>query len=265
MIKMGGIKMITTILEYISKFLIGMISKYGIFGIGLDIIIVTMVIVGIHDIFEAIFGTKNQRNGNKYEDFVAERLKKFGVTPVRNVLLDNNDDETEIDMAFVNRKGIFAIECKYHSKGYSPVLKGGLNDKEWQVSEDKTMLNPFNQNHKHIKFIEDITGVRYIYNVVYSSTPFEFKYFGVVHSSADEPFINLFKESHALIYDKPGLFHKGTSCFCKAVSVLPDVLTDEEVENITKQLSGYQMDKKQRKEFAKRMEMKDFLREHPMN
>ena len=42
------------------------------------------------------------------------------------------------------------------------------------------------------------------------------------------------------------------------------MLTDEEVNNITEQLRGYQMDKKARKEFAKRMEMKEFLREHPM-
>ena len=260
--------MIDILFQFIWKFLMGNISKYGILGVALDIFIATFVVVTVHDIFVAIFGTKNQRNGNKYEDYVADRIKKaFGVTPLRNILLDSNDDETEIDMAFVNRKGIFSIECKFHSRKYSPVLQGSFSDKVWKVAENKTMLNPYNQNHKHVKFIENITGTRNVYNIVYTSAPFEFKYFGVVHTSKKEPFVNVFKESRGLIYDSQGLFnifHKGTNNFRKAVSELPDVLTDEEVNNITEQLRVYQMDKKARKEFAKRMEMKEFLRENPM-
>lgn len=242
-------------------FLIKNIERHGVWGFIIDLVIIFFFVGILIGILYPIMGSdaKKKRNGEKYESFISRLLyKTFGVMPIRNILLQNFDDETELDMVFVNKKGVFAIECKYHSKKYSPILTGSLNDDIWRVGSNMTMQNPFNQNHKHIKFLEELIGVKYIYSIVYTSCPFNFKFFGMVRDSKKEPLFDMLNSEHkAIIQDNETMFlHRGTKHFFTSVLNLPDIYTDKEVKNICTKLSSMQMNRKERKAYAQRMEIK---------
>jgi hypothetical protein len=166
---------------FIINFLLNNIVKYGVIGGGfLDIVICTAVVTLIYAIVKTEgVSIKKKIHGDKYEKFVAGELKRyFGVEPVRNVLLNTEDGETEVDMVVVNTKGIFAIECKFHSSKYSPRLEGGFNSEVWRVAYGVTMQNPFDQNHKHVKYLEKVEYTNNVYSVVFSSAPYTFYYLG---------------------------------------------------------------------------------------
>lgn len=239
------------------RFFYNNIVHYGLLGYIFDALIVLFVIgciIGAINLIP-VDEYRKRRNGEKYERFTASIIYKFfKIMPIRNILLQTFDDETEIDMAFVCKKGVFVIESKFHSRRHSPVLVGSLNDKVWGVSYGTTMNNPFDQNHKHIKMLEQILNVKSVYSIVYSSCPFEFRYFGKIRKSKKEPFFNILANEHkGIVYDNKGSFHKGTKDFFRSVLLLNDVYTDSEVENIIKKLDSMKMSKKERKEFAQRM------------
>lgn len=86
----------------------------------------------------------------------------------RNVLLFLNDDTTEIDLLIISKFGIFIVETK-HRKGS---IYGKENDTKWTQYFSKKVTypfqNPLKQNYKHLKFIEEITGIssNHIHSVI---------------------------------------------------------------------------------------------------
>ena len=65
-------------------------------------------------------------------------------------------------------------------------------------------------------------------------------------------------EHKAIIQDNESMFlHKGTKQFFSSVLNLPDIYTDKEVAAICTKLNSMQMNKKERKAFAQRMEIKN--------
>lgn len=238
-------------------FFINNVTEHGILGIFINLIIISLIYYSIPAIM-AIFqddDKKKQKHGDDYETTVAGMIeKKFKVKPLRNVLLTSANDETELDMVFITGKGIFAVECKYHDSEFNPRLLGGMADPEWTVANECEMLNPFIQNEKHIRFLEEKLDKNPIYNIVYTSAPFTLKFFGKERNSEDEPAVSLLgTEKRAIVYDKKGFTHKGTEALATAIDNLPDVFDDTTVAQLTAQVSQWQMNKKQRKAFAERM------------
>ena len=74
---------------------------------------------------------------------------------IKNVILENKDGRTEVDIILITYAGIFVIESK-NFKGY---IFGNSNHKKWmQViskEEHNQFLNPIVQNKHHIDFISD--------------------------------------------------------------------------------------------------------------
>lgn len=252
-------------MNYVINFFVGAVEKYGFWGVVLDFFVICLVLAIGSSIMSTISDRRKQAHGNNYEEFVASIISKtFKTEVMRNILLDNGSDETELDAAFVTTKGVFALECKYHAKKYHPILTGSLNNQVWQVAYGMTMQNPFDQNYKHVKFLEKVIGVRNVYSIVYTSAPFKFKFFGNVRESENEPFVNMLNnERRGLVYDFKGAFstHRGTKELAQAIEQLPDIYTEEEVEEIKDVIRLRQMNTKERKAYAKRAKAREILRD----
>ncbi len=216
-----------------------------------------------------------QKRGEDYEERTAGRLKHaFNVPVYRNLLFNKYNEEeaskqgltieehealmaaeTEADMVFVNRKGIFCIECKSRKDG-SDVMTGNLNQSIWNVSFDQ-LQNPFDQNYKHVKAIYEagITDKSCVYNIVITNAGFKFVYCGLDKDSSKEPYFGMLRnksEMMALVSDGHG--RNGIRFFEKDVDNLPDILTDSEVESIREALKSHVATKKERKRHARLME-----------
>ena len=247
--------MLSDILHSIIMFFINNISKYGLMGIFVDF----LIIGAVYSFISLTFFTDDkvaQRKGDRYENLTARAVKRYlGAVPLRNVLLSTIDDETEADMIFVSKKGIFSIECKHRS---GECISAKMDGDYWC----ENLPNPFDQNYKHIKFIESVLGPMVkakIYNLVFLSNSFSLTYFGRSRSSDTTPFVDMFDSEHrGLVYLPSFKSRKGIRELAKRIQSMPDVYTDEEVTAITNLLQEHEMSKKERKAFAKRMKNRHY-------
>ena len=205
--------------------------------------------------------------GDKYENLVFGKLRKIReLTIIRNVIMPSNDSpigETEADMICVSKKGIFAIECKYR-KIKKDVYECNLYASTWgpklHQNSNFNMSNPFTQNNTHISAIKKImdtisVNTDNIFNVVCLSCPFEFNLGDSILTSKKSKNFLFYPEFNNKILLRQDNSHNGVKVFAKTYSDLPDVYTDEEINNLISILNIYAADKEKRKNFSTDMYM----------
>lgn len=234
-----------------------MVEKYGVIGFFISLFIIINVFNGIMIVLRLINSSERAvekrkiKHGNQYERMTSKEFEKYINEKVyQNVLIPCADGTTEADMVFVNRKGIFCIECKYHDSSYKPVLEGSLSENEWKVTTGMTMSNPFRQNDKHVHAIEREIGNYTIFNMVCSNAPFLFRYFGQEYKSDKTPFLYMKRENKMLMYTwgKDGYVQ-----LKKEMAGMPDTINDSDLARIKEYLSSHEGTEEQRKQHAERL------------
>lgn len=101
---------------------------------------------------------ENMEKGRIGEEIIADNINnniKIYHKIIKNVILENEDEKTEVDIILITYAGIFVIESK-NFKGY---IFGNSNHKKWtQViskEEHNQFFNPIMQNKYHIDFISE--------------------------------------------------------------------------------------------------------------
>ncbi|MCP4106613.1 MAG: NERD domain-containing protein [Desulfobacteraceae bacterium] len=77
---------------------------------------------------------------------------------LKNIVIPAYDGTTQVDQVIVSKYGIFVIEIKNY-KGW---IFGKENDAKWTQAlykEKHSFQNPLRQNYKHIKSLEELTGI----------------------------------------------------------------------------------------------------------
>ena len=108
--------------------------------------------------------SKAERQGRIGEEWVWDALSNLpdDFNVVRNALVPSGDGTIEIDAVVFSQFGVFVIEVKTMSgKIYAP--QNG-RAKRWQVyyrgrGNKRIMQNPVHQNYKHIRALQEITGL----------------------------------------------------------------------------------------------------------
>ena len=243
-----------------TDFLLSMIKNYGVIGVLIDIVIISIIFHGIGLVVHLLITREKDpegqklKHGNLYEKMTAEEFEKFiGDKVYRNILIPCADATTEADMVFVNKKGIFCVECKYHDKSYKPILVGSLTHDEWMVTDSIQMPNPFRQNDKHVHAIDKEIGSYTIFNVVCSSAPYIFRYFGQEYRSESTPCLYMKNEKKILMYTGDYSSYKQLK---KKIGEMPDSLNDNDIERIKEYMSSHQGTEEQRKQHAERIKNK---------
>ena len=140
-----------------------------------------------------------QKRGKIFEKKTVNTIKdELGAEPVQNILLPNGDmvkgitGSTEIDIVFVNKKGIFCVECKSHIGDSNTIVAGSLTHDMWKVEGETFDLfrNPFTQNSGHIKQLtsalqNQLSVGLHIYNMVVLNNIFSFSYYGKNSNNKD--------------------------------------------------------------------------------
>jgi restriction system protein len=86
------------------------------------------------------------------------RLNKEAYVSLHDVLLENDGDLTQIDHIVLSVYGIFVIE----TKAYKGWIFGSEKGRTWTQTiykKKSKFQNPLHQNHKHLKFLEDMIGI----------------------------------------------------------------------------------------------------------
>lgn len=102
--------------------------------------------------------TYSEHAGRIGEDRIAKELAKFGVGRkiVRNLIISENGNSTEIDIVFITECGIYVIE----SKNYNGWIFGNLSGKYWtqtfSYATKNQFYNPILQNVGHINALRHI-------------------------------------------------------------------------------------------------------------
>lgn len=99
----------------------------------------------------------------KYGEFVVNRAFRKHLNPetyhlLHDVTLPTTDGSTQIDHVVVAVFGIFVIE----TKNMSGWIFGSANNKHWTQTFHRrkfTFQNPLRQNFKHVKSVEEVTGL----------------------------------------------------------------------------------------------------------
>lgn len=104
------------------------------------------------------------KRGEKFEaelvNLIANQLPVEGVILHDVVLTGLDDRTTQIDVIVILPSGIWVIEAK----NLSGLILGRMHDKRWMqiLANGKRRYpfqNPFNQNYRHIKVLEEVTGM----------------------------------------------------------------------------------------------------------
>ena len=191
-----------------------------------------------------------KEHGESYENFTANILHKY-ITHniINNIILEKKDfTTTEIDMAFVNEKGIFCIECKYHNSGE---ISGDTSQNEWFDSNEGSVYSPYMQNMKHIQILWETLGKpRYlpIYNIVLNSSPIK-----IYHNSDkyDDYCDKLAKERFLIArLDNRESTIKDIKKLQSSINMLPNCISQEDVQTLTAILRKYRGTEEQRQAHA---------------
>uniref|UniRef100_UPI0025CC970E nuclease-related domain-containing protein n=1 Tax=Butyrivibrio sp. TaxID=28121 RepID=UPI0025CC970E len=109
---------------------------------GLLFILAFVAGVGIAMLKFSLFSDAREKAGEKYEKDVAKAIRKYtGYEPLQNLIFQTPYGTTELDMAFVCTKGVFAIECKHHSSNY------GEDYISYTFDDEELEHNTINSNH----------------------------------------------------------------------------------------------------------------------
>lgn len=145
-------------------------------------------------------------------------IKGYSGYPYHNIYLPKgNDDYSEIDLAFVTKKGVFVFECK----NYSGWIFGSEKDKYWTATyvngEKKQFYNPVMQNEAHIRVLKCHIGSEIpCFSIVVFSDRCELKKMSV-------------NERQTKVVKMGDLF----DWFSKIWETIPDTLPTERVEEIS--------------------------------
>ena len=202
------------------------------------------------------------KNGENYEKSVASQIENIiGSKPSRNIIMQRNDGEpTEADMVFVNKKGVFCVECKFRSDN-SMIYAGPLMDERIELQKGNRCidytLNPVIQNKMHIVTLSKKIGipVEKIYNVVYTSIGFNLRNYGKEHLSYKRR-CYMAKDIN-VAWVNGGIIKDGTKAFKEDINSLPDIFNDDEVAGLNELLKSMEASKEQREEFASYQRIKD--------
>ena len=140
---------------------------------GIIILSISPIIAIFRTFYEILIGDKIKliRIGKRYEKHVCNKLKKVFKTPaLRNLLFGIKDGTTEMDAAYVTKKGIFCIEMKHRSNNY---ICGNDTEKLWKCGSD-VLRNPLFQNMGHIKAMSNVIKNPEFYNMVCVNVPFDY-------------------------------------------------------------------------------------------
>jgi hypothetical protein len=104
------------------------------------------------------------------------KLDKSKYLIINDIILNNDNDSTQIDHVIVSEYGVFVVETK-NMNGW---IFGDKNNKNWtqQIFLFKSKFqNPLRQNYKHIKFLQDILQINEnkIYSLIVFTGKSEFK------------------------------------------------------------------------------------------
>lgn len=157
------------------------VSFGDIFKWGIIIFVIMMVISFIvsfidtdkHELKKAAkaqarFEKEQKQAGDDYEREVSRALSKVLGDPIKNVIMPHpNGNDTETDIVYVDKKGIWLIECKEHGKTYKDyskqdefVISGYTQASELTVSSPTgdifSMKNPLKQNNHHYEAVDSM-------------------------------------------------------------------------------------------------------------
>lgn len=111
------------------------------------------------------------KKGKMLEVSFYNYIYKLGVKNIiLNVVLKNNDKESEIDCIFEYNGSTFVVELK----AYTGLITGKYNDKEWISHYGKNkfkFMNPLHQNYSHTKTISEFLNIEHdkLVSLVYFS------------------------------------------------------------------------------------------------
>ncbi len=223
------------------------IGKFGFFiggflGLTAYSVIGTLLIYIICLIRAFTEEDRARKRGARYEDSIADVLRQYFKVPIyRNLILTkSNGETTEIDMAFVTKQGIFAIECKHRRYQSGYIID--YDDDYW----GENFYNPIKQNKGHVAHLRSIFPDIPIYNIVYLSFSFRLHINNSVINSLYDPFVNLFDRKIGIISSWTS--KKGTKLFQKTVESMPyaiDSLKLHETQKALEMLQGTAEQQKQ--------------------
>ena len=112
----------------------------------------------------------------KVNSILSSRLNNHKYTILKDILLPSGEGTTQIDHVVISEYGIFVIE----TKNYNHWIFGSEKSPTWRQQRFKAKYNfqnPLHQNFKHLKTIQELTGVEInkIFNVVVFAGRCEFK------------------------------------------------------------------------------------------
>ena len=188
-------------------------------------------------------GGKDAVNGKVGEAYTARELKLLNLLGrkgkvLRNVYIPKDNNETsEVDVLFITQKGIFVIE----SKNYSGWIFGDEKSKNWcEILKGKKYFfyNPIKQNKSHIKNLEKQLQVG------------DDKYVSLITFNANANLKKVSTESSGIYV----VGYKQLKKFMKKQTDKPDILIDEEIENIYQQLlPGTKLSDEEKQEHVNRI------------
>ena len=192
---------------------------------------------------------ENEKNGNQFEEKTRKSLSSaFNVPVAANILIDNavGNIKTELDGAFVTKKGIFCLECKFH-KNVS-FVKGDLIG-DWQTDNFQTVENPIHQNDLHVRALRQYIDESVpIINLIAMNSDIEFFYFGKQYNG-HAFFVR--NKNTALLSMASG---RGVKELKKLIEdQMPDILNEDHIKQVTDFLMEHQATPEQRLEHKKEM------------
>ncbi len=207
---------------------------------------------------------KRRKIGDQFENKVANQLIKYlSAIPLRNLVIPGKDGTTsEIDILFVNRKGIFVVECKHRES--AQVFTTSLVNEWYCKNVTFPIGNPYLQNEQHIKNLDhhlrDCASVRTLltnnfdrmryYNIIYGNFSYDVNEYGKMFYGED-CFERLANNHYAFVDVR---WKSGVKKLTKAINALPDVLTDEEVAKLTSTLKVYEANEEMREAHAQQFD-----------
>ena len=203
---------------------------------------------------------KKEKHGADWEEKCAGQIARhIKVFVYRNLLVPAKIplEKTECDMVFVNKKGIFCTECKFKSNVGMAACnindeKCALSDTHGNTLEDDgsgNNRNPIYQNKRHIHWLKESLPVKDVpvFNFVYANYQIRINYMGKARTSDNISPINLLHSDEALFIGK-------ADQLAQAIDLLPDVLSDEDIEIISQTLQFYTATDEEMKYFKEAQE-----------
>lgn len=199
-----------------------------------------------------------KKAGNDYETEAAKNLSKILGEPLRTVIMPHrNGNDTEADIIFVDKKGVWVIECKEHGRlrndnNDSFMINGRTQGDDWIVcppgGDHFTMKNPLKQNSHHCEAVEDIlinAGIRpVVRSLVVTNCHFSMMDFGRMVNDTDRMGFYDMRDGEGLLRIGEGSKWKKT--FSRWHDDQQDFFTDTDVMRVKIELVKFVADENQR-------------------